>query len=106
MTRLALVAYCESHGIVLEAWAPLVRGEKFNHPVLIELGQKYSKTPAQILVRYGIEKGFIVIPKSIKEERIVQNAHVFDFQLAESDVMRLDALDENLITDWDVSEIE
>lgn len=56
MTRNALVSFCEAHKIVLEAWAPLVRGERFDHPVIMQLAIKYSKSPAQILVRYGLER--------------------------------------------------
>lgn len=56
MTRNELVAFCESHGIVLEAWAPLVRGERFQHPEIVALAAKYSKTPAQILIRYGLDR--------------------------------------------------
>lgn len=56
MTRDALVAYCESQGIVPEAWAPLVRGERFSHPEIVKLAEKYKKSPAQILIRYGLER--------------------------------------------------
>jgi len=86
MTRNELVAFCEKHDIVLEAWAPLVRGLRFDHPVVVELANKYSKTPAQVLIRWGLDRGFIVIPKSTKQKRIADNAHVFDFELAREDV--------------------
>lgn len=56
MTRNALVAYCESQRIVLEAWAPLVRGMRFKHPVVVELAGKYNKSPAQVLIRYGLDR--------------------------------------------------
>jgi hypothetical protein len=55
MTRVELVKYCQSKNIVLEAWAPLVRGERFDHPVIVELAKKYKKSPAQILIRYGLD---------------------------------------------------
>ena len=55
MTRVELVKYCQSKNIVLEAWAPLVRGERFDHPVIVELAKKYNKSPAQILIRYGLD---------------------------------------------------
>ncbi|GAA5863119.1 hypothetical protein JCM1840_002476 [Sporobolomyces johnsonii] len=105
MTRNELVDYCHAKGIVLEAWAPLVRGERFKHPVVVELAKKYGKTPAQILIRYGLDRGFIVIPKSTKKERIVDNANVFDFKLEKADIDRLTSLDEFLITDWEVSTV-
>lgn len=56
MTRNELVAYCESQKIVLEAWAPLVRGERFDHPDIVRLAKKYNKSPAQILIRYGLDR--------------------------------------------------
>lgn len=56
MTRDKLVSYCESQGIVLEAWAPLVRGERFKHPKVVRLATKYNKSPAQILIRYGLDR--------------------------------------------------
>lgn len=98
MTRQELVTFCESHGIVLEAWASLVRGERFKDPVVVELAKKYGKTPAQILIRYGLDRGFIVIPKSTKVSRIQENAAVFEFVLERSDIERLTGLNENLIT--------
>ncbi|GAA5894384.1 hypothetical protein JCM8208_006218 [Rhodotorula glutinis] len=106
MTRNDLVAYCQSQRIVLEAWAPLVRGMRFKHPVVVELAQKYGKSPAQVLIRYGLDRGFIVIPKSTKKERIADNARVFDFTLDQDDVDRLTSLDEHYVTDWDVVGVE
>ncbi|EMS18072.1 xylose and arabinose reductase [Rhodotorula toruloides NP11] len=105
MTRNELVAYCESKGIVLEAWAPLVRGLRFKHPVVVEIAEKYKKSPAQVLIRYGLDRGFIVIPKSTHKERIIDNANVFDFKLEKADLDRLTSLDEFLVTDWEVSTV-
>ncbi|GEM08316.1 xylose and arabinose reductase [Rhodotorula toruloides] len=105
MTRNELVAYCESKGIVLEAWAPLVRGMRFKHPAVVELAEKYKKSPAQVLIRYGLDRGFIVIPKSTHKERVIDNANVFDFKLEKADVDRLTSLDEFLVTDWEVSTV-
>ncbi|GAA5984616.1 hypothetical protein JCM5350_008158 [Sporobolomyces pararoseus] len=105
MARVELVEYCKSKGIVLEAWAPLVRGERFDHPVVVELAKKYGKSPAQVLIRYGLDRGFIVIPKSTRQNRIVDNANVFDFVLEKEDVDRLTSLDEFLVTDWEVSTV-
>lgn len=56
MTHNDIVEYCEKQGIVLEAWAPLVRGMRFKHPVIVELAEKYGKSPAQILIRYGLDR--------------------------------------------------
>ena len=72
MARVELVEYCRSKGIVLEAWAPLVRGERFDHPVVVELAKKYEKSPAQILIRYGLDRvrrSFMTIDKAITDGR-------------------------------------
>lgn len=98
MTRNELVAFCESKGIVLEAWGPLVRGQRFKHPDILRLAEKYERSPAQILIRYGLDRGFVVIPKSTKQERIKDNTNVFDFTLEKEDVDYLTSLDEFLIT--------
>lgn len=65
MTRNELVAYCESKGIVLEAWAPLVRGMRFKHPVVVEIAEKYKKSPAQVLIRYGLDRVSLASPRCL-----------------------------------------
>ncbi|GAA6023661.1 hypothetical protein JCM8202_005988 [Rhodotorula sphaerocarpa] len=105
MTRIDLVEYCRAQTITLEAWAPLVRGERFDHPVVVELAKKYNKSPAQVLIRYGLDRGFIVIPKSTKKNRIADNANVFDFVLEQGDIERLSRENCNLVTDWEVSTV-
>ncbi|KAM0788853.1 hypothetical protein ACM66B_002938 [Microbotryomycetes sp. NB124-2] len=105
MTRDELVAFCEKHDIVLEAWGPLVRGQRFDHPDIVRLAKKYSRTPAQILLRWGLDRGFVVIPKSVKRQRIIDNTQVFDFRLDQEDVKFLTSLDEFLITDWEVTTV-
>jgi len=104
MRRVELVEYCRSKGIVMMAWGPLVRGYRFDHPAVVALGKKHAKSPAQILLRWGLQKDFIVIPKSVKQSRIEQNKDVFDFQLDSEDMKALEDLDEHLVTDWDPSE--
>ncbi|PPQ84006.1 hypothetical protein CVT25_000552 [Psilocybe cyanescens] len=101
MTRPEIVDYSKKHGITLEAWAPLVRGYKFNHPLIIELSRKYEKEPAQVLLRYSLQKGYIPLPKSGLESRVRSNANVFDYSLTELEVTSLDQLNEDLVTDWD-----
>ncbi|KAH7911695.1 aldo-keto reductase [Hygrophoropsis aurantiaca] len=104
-TRTELVAFCKSQDIVLEAWAPLVRGgREFNHPRIKQLADKHGKTPAQVLLRYSLQKGFIPLPKSSSEVRIKQNTDLFGFALEAEDIDSLDALDKDLVTDWDPSE--
>ncbi|KAF8727173.1 hypothetical protein AX14_007519 [Amanita brunnescens Koide BX004] len=96
-----IVKFCREHDIILEAWAPLVRGLRMQHPSIVELASKYNKEPAQVLVRYSLQKGYIPIPKSSRKDRIMLNKDVFDFSLTEEEVLTLDTLDEGLVTDWD-----
>ncbi|KAJ6553558.1 Aldo/keto reductase [Mycena vulgaris] len=104
MTRSDIVDFCQNQGpkkIVLEAWAPLVRGLRFDHPSIVFLARKYNKEPAQILLRYSLQKGYVAIPKSSSKTRIVSNTNIFDFKLDQKEVQDLDGLDEALVTDWD-----
>jgi diketogulonate reductase-like aldo/keto reductase len=103
-SRLDTVDLCREQGIVLEAYSPLTKGRKLDDPVLGEVGARYGKTPAQVLIRWGLDKGFVVTPKSVHTERIAENFDVFDFRLEESDIERLDDLDEGLATGWDPTE--
>jgi diketogulonate reductase-like aldo/keto reductase len=96
-----LLEYCESKGIVLEAYSPLTRGERLNDPKLAIIASEYSKTPAQILIRWALQHGTVVIPKSVRRERIAENADVFDFEMSKLDMGSLDALDVALHTSWD-----
>ncbi|KAF7796026.1 hypothetical protein EIP86_007195 [Pleurotus ostreatoroseus] len=86
-----------------QAWAPLVRGLRFKHPSIIKLAKKYNKSPAQVLLRYSIQKGYIPIPKSASGERIISNTQLYDFEIAEDEMKHLDSLDEALVTDWEVT---
>lgn len=90
-----LMEYCKSNKIVLEAYSPLTKTKKFNHPTLITIGQKYSKSPAQILIRWGLQHEIVSIPKSGDIKHLIDNMNVFDFSLDESDMHQLDNLNEN-----------
>ncbi|KAI0268204.1 Aldo/keto reductase [Gloeopeniophorella convolvens] len=87
-----IVEYCREHGIVVQAYSPLVRGE-FENPVLQEIAKKYNKTPAQILVRWSLQHTFVPLPKSQDPERVRSNANVYDFEISREDIQRLDDLD-------------
>jgi len=100
-TRVDLVKFCKKHNITLQAWAPLARGMRFDHPTVVKLAEKHSKTVAQILIRYSLQKGYIPLPKSANPERIQANADVFGFELSQDEMNELDGLDEQLLTDWD-----
>jgi methylglyoxal/glyoxal reductase len=91
-----LLRFCKNNNIQLEAYSPLTRGKRLNHPKILELAKKYNKTPAQILIRWSLQHNVIVIPKSIHEARIKENSQVFDFQLEPKDMKLLDSLNENL----------
>lgn len=87
-------AYCAEHGIVVESYSPLMQaGEALEHPVIAKLAQQYGKTPAQVILRWHVQSGFIVIPKSVKPERIRENLDLFDFELSEQDMRAIDGMD-------------
>jgi diketogulonate reductase-like aldo/keto reductase len=96
-----LVAFCAGHGIAVEAYAPLVKARRMDHPVLRRVAARHGRTPAQVLVRWALEHGHVVIPKSVRRERIQENADVFGFALGERDRAELDGLDEGYRTSWD-----
>ncbi|KAG6812022.1 hypothetical protein H0H92_004684 [Tricholoma furcatifolium] len=87
-----IVSYCRDNNIVVQAYCPIIRG-KMDHPVITELATKYDRDPAQILIRWSLQKGFVPLPKSATPARIHSNAQVYDFELADEDVAALDALD-------------
>jgi 2,5-diketo-D-gluconate reductase A len=87
------------HGIQTEAWSPLARGrDLLTDPVITGLAEKYGKTPAQIVIRWHLQIGNVVIPKSVTRERIAENLDVFDFELADDDVDGITELDRGMRT--------
>jgi 2,5-diketo-D-gluconate reductase A len=82
------------HDIATESWSPLGRGRLFDDPVIGSIAAKHGRTPAQIVLRWHLDNGLIVIPKSVTPARIKENISVFDFVLDEEDLNRLDALDD------------
>lgn len=90
-----LVEYCHSKGIAVQAYAPLARGAYLDDDVICILAVKYGKTPAQIGLRWIIQKGVAVIPKSVHEERIISNGEIFDFVLEDEDMDAIDQLNKN-----------
>jgi len=101
LQRRETTALCREHGIVLEAYSPLTRGERLDHPVVVAIAGELARSPAQVLLRWGIQHGFVVLPKSVHEARIIENGMVHDFVLDPAQMTRLDALEENLATGWD-----
>ncbi len=81
--------------ILTEAWSPLAQGgELLKHPLFQELAKKHGKTPAQVILRWHVELGSIIFPKSTNPERIRENADIFDFSLDNDDMQKIAALDE------------
>lgn len=83
---------------MVEAYAPLVRALKMKHPTILGLAKKYSCTPAQLLVRWSLQKGYVPLPKSVTQSRIIENAKVENFSIEEEDMNNMDGLDEYLVT--------
>jgi diketogulonate reductase-like aldo/keto reductase len=100
-----LVAFCHGRGVQVEAYSPLARAERMDHPALQRIARAHGKSPAQVLIRWGLQRGLVVIPKSVRRERIAENADVFDFALEPAEVKALDGLDEDLHTDWDPADV-
>jgi diketogulonate reductase-like aldo/keto reductase len=120
-----LLDFCKARGIVVEAYSPLTTGRRLNDPKLLAVAKKYSKSgaaqepargrmflnkiapriagksPAQILIRWALQHGLVVIPKSAHPHRIIENADVFDFELSPEDMQVLDGFNENFRTCWD-----
>ena len=88
-------AWMKKYGVVHEAWAPFGegRGGLFTDPVLAKIGEKYGKTTAQVMLRWHLQRGIVVIPKSVRKERMAENFHVFDFALTDEDMNAIAALD-------------
>ncbi|KAF4466020.1 members of the aldo keto reductase family [Fusarium albosuccineum] len=83
-----------THGIIIEAYSPLATGSRLDEPTLHQIATKHHKTPAQILIRYALQKGWVPLPKSAQPHRIRQNFDVFSFEIDADDMTTLDALDE------------
>ncbi|KAF9238820.1 NADP-dependent oxidoreductase domain-containing protein [Melanogaster broomeanus] len=94
-----IVSYCNTKGIIVQAYSPLIRGKEagigkgMDNEVVREVAKKHAKSPAQILIRWSLQKGFVPLPKSASRSRIEENFEVFDFNLDEEDMMALEALD-------------
>ncbi|KZV76654.1 Aldo/keto reductase [Peniophora sp. CONT] len=87
-----IVEWCRAHDIVVQAYCPLLRG-KMDHPTILSISSKTGHTPAQVLLRWSLQRGFVPLPKSATPERIVENTQLYDFVLDEEDMASLDALD-------------
>lgn len=88
-----LLGYCKANGITMQAYAPLARGAYLNSPLLIEIGNAHQKTPAQVGLRWLVQQGISVIPKSIHKDRILENSKIFDFALTDEEMSAITAMD-------------
>jgi len=97
-------AACAEHGIVVEAYSPLTKARRLDHPVLASVAKEVGRSPAQVLLRWGVQHGMVVLPKSVRATRISENAALFDFALSDAHMKTLDGLEEGLVTGWDPRE--
>jgi methylglyoxal/glyoxal reductase len=88
-----LMAFCREKGIAQEAWSPLMKGKVGHVPQIQEIAQRHGKTAAQVALRWNVQHGVVTIPKSVKRERLVENAAIFDFHLSAQEMAAIDALD-------------
>ncbi len=95
MTQSSLLQYCKEKNIQVEAWSPIMQGQVLKIPEIKELAKKYGKSPAQIVLRWDLQKGVITIPRSAQKKEIVENANIFDFEIDEADIAKIDNLNKN-----------
>ncbi|KAA0544907.1 aldo/keto reductase [Bacillus sp. BGMRC 2118] len=95
LTQEELQAFCKKEGIQLEAWSPLKQGELLNEPTIVKIAEQHQKSPAQIILRWDLQNEVVTIPKSIKENRIIENASIFDFELTADEMREISSLNKN-----------
>ncbi|GAA5941369.1 hypothetical protein JCM1841_001508 [Sporobolomyces salmonicolor] len=95
-----IVEYCQANNIVVQAYCPILRGQRFDDPTLQKLAKKHNVSVPQVLIRWSLQKGFVPLPKSDTPGRIQSNADVFDFELDASDMQAVEALDEGSSVSW------
>ncbi|WP_299088852.1 aldo/keto reductase [uncultured Metabacillus sp.] len=95
LTQKELQAFCQKHGIQMGAWSPLMQGHLLDNEVLKEIAEKHNKFIAQVILRWDLQHGVVTIPKSIREQRIIENASIFDFALSNAEMERIDNLNQD-----------
>jgi 2,5-diketo-D-gluconate reductase A len=88
-----LRAFHAAHGIVTEAWSPLARGKVLDDPVVARVAARHARTPAQVVLRWHLQRGDVVIPKASSRDRIAENGNLFDFALSDDDMAAITGLD-------------
>lgn len=102
LTRPDIVKWCNERNIAVQAFCPIVRGERFGDPKIAALAKKYGKTEAQVLLRWSLQRGYVPLIKSVTPSRILENAQLYDFELTEDEVANV-ATDEYRPCAWDPS---
>jgi diketogulonate reductase-like aldo/keto reductase len=95
LAQVELLSYCKDKGIQLEAWSPLMQGKIFEIGELNAIAEKYQKSVAQIVLRWDLQNGVVTIPKSIKEQRIIENADIFNFELSDEEMNEINDLNKD-----------
>eukprot|EP00960_Hanusia_phi_P040170 754285-Hanusia_phi.AAC.1 len=101
LARPELVSYCKSKGIVLTAYSPLAKAAKMSDREVVALANKCKCTPAQLLIKWSLQQGFVTIPKSTNPDRIRENMQVESFDIAEEDLLKMKSWDCYMTTGWD-----
>jgi len=106
-TQSHIVDFCRKHNIILQAYSPLAKSIRLENDTLKQLAEKYNKSTALIMIKWGLQEGFISLPKSITKSRIEGNLEgVIGWGIDEEDMETLAALDEHLVTEWDPTDCE
>jgi 2,5-diketo-D-gluconate reductase A len=95
LTQDQVRGFCAEHGIAVEAWSPIGRGLELDDPVIGSIAERVGKTPAQVVLRWHIERGDIIFPKSVTPSRVKENFDIFDFELSGGDVAEISGLNKN-----------
>jgi diketogulonate reductase-like aldo/keto reductase len=101
LQRREVVSFCKKHGIVLEAYSPLAKAQRMKDPRLVAIAKSHHCTPAQVLLRWGMDQGFVILPKSTRPERQAENAALEKVQLSAEASNALASMEEGLRTGKD-----
>lgn len=98
-TQSSIVKICKDNNIILQAYAPLARGMRFKHPTIVDLAKKYKVSPASVMIKWALQEDYVVLPKSVAKQRIVDNLKSAQgWELEVGEMEKLGALDEHLVT--------
>ncbi len=97
--------FCARHGIVVAAYSPLTKGGRLGDPVIARIAGELGRTPAQVMLRWGLQRDVVVLPKSSNPGRLAENLALFDFNLSDAQLRELDALEDGWVTGWDPRDV-